>query len=348
MLSRLFEFAMLPPKYYGENSPDKVARKPVGSGPYKFVEWVKDDHITLEANMDYWAGPPKIKTVIWRPIPESGTRIAELQAGSADIICDVTPDQAKSIDTAKSRLAPVQGLRKMHLAIHNLPGTPLMDKRFRQAINYGVDVETICQTILGGYGKRMGSMIHAPNISPRLKPYTYDPEKAKSLLAEAGYVPGSYSATLDFGVGRYLKGKEVAMAVADYLTKMGIPTKVRPLDWGSFVSQLHSRKLKDFFFLGLGTYVDPVREAEMFIKEHINNATEWYNKEYEDLYKEASMTIDQAKRKKIIYRLQEIAWDECPWLFMYNQWSLYGMSRRIDWKPRPDERIYLAPVSIIQ
>ncbi len=349
MLSRLFEFAMLPPKYYSENPPSAVARRPVGTGPYKFAEWVKDDHITLEANPDYWAGPPKIKTIIWKPIPEAGTRIAELQAGNADIISAVPPDQAKGLDTAKTRLAPIQGLRKMHIGIHNVAGTPLMDKRVRQAINYSVDVETIGKTIMGGYCKRMQSMIHAPNINPALKPYTYDPEKAKKLLAEAGCVPGSFSATLDFGVGRYMKDKEVVQAVADYLTKMGIRTTVRQLDWGTFFGQLiPARKTSEFYFLGLGTYIDPVIEAQMFVKDHVNNGTEWYNEEYESLHKEASTTIDEAKRKKIIYRMQEIAWDECPWLFLYNQFDLYGVSKRLDWKARPDERIYLANALLVE
>lgn len=346
LLSRLFEFVMLPPKYYGTASPQEAARRPIGSGPYTFVEWVRDERIVLEANPNYWRGLAKIKTVVWRPIPEAGTRIAELLTGGADIIVNVPPDQAKGLNTKTTRSESIQGLRKIHIGMKMQPGSPLADKRVRHALNYAVDVETICRTVLGGYCKRMASFVNAPNDNPALKPWPYDPGKTKELLTAAGY-PNGFGVTLDTPDGRYMKDKDVAQAVADYLTKVGVKAAVRPLAWSVFFGQMVKlRKTDEIYLLGLGTFVDPLIEVQMLVHDHVNNATGWLSNEYEDLYKTASATMNDAKRQQLLFRMQEIAWEEAPWIWLYKQYDIYGVSRRLSWKPRPDERIYLYGVSV--
>ncbi|MCL5264680.1 MAG: ABC transporter substrate-binding protein, partial [Chloroflexi bacterium] len=273
MLTRLSIFWILPPKYYSENSPEVVASKPVGSGPWKFVEWVKNDHITLEANTEYWKGAPSIKTLVFRPIPEVGTRIAELKSGGVDIAPTIPPDQAKSVETATTRLEGIEGGRRVFIGFHVTKGSPMEDKRVRQALNYAVDVDAIAKALLGGYGKRRFTAVMPADADPALKPYTYDPAKAKQLLAEAGY-PNGFETVLDSPMGRYVKDKEVAQAVADYLTKVGVKTTVKPLDWATYAGQmLMARKTDPLFLLGWSGLFDPVVDMGAIDHEQALNPT---------------------------------------------------------------------------
>ena len=346
MLARLALFYMLPPKYYSDNSMETVASKPVGTGAFKFVEWVKNDHITLEANPDYFAGPPSIKTLVFRPIPEVGTRLAELKSGGIDIAIAIPPDQAKSVESATTRLESVEGGRRIIVGFHIVKGSPIEDKRVRQAINYAVDVDTITKSLLGGYGQRRFTLVTPASTSPNIKPWPYDPAKAKQLLAEAGY-PNGFSITLDTPTGRYIKDKEVAEAIADYLTKIGITTTVKSFDWSTYTTQLLMPKKSDpMFLLGFSSNFDPVLDMAMLDYQSALNPTEWNNEQFQSLLKQIYTTMDDKKRQDLIYKAQELANEEAPIIWMYFQPDLYGVNKRLDWKPRVDEYVLLHKAKI--
>src|SRR3989338_3490119 len=125
---------ILPPKHYSATPPKEVLSQPVGTGPYKLTEWVKDSHIRMEANGDWWGGKPKIPTVVWRPVPEASARLAERETGGADLITNITGDQAKVLDGKKPGFQSfnVQGGRRIYIGIRTDWG-PFGDKRVRQA-----------------------------------------------------------------------------------------------------------------------------------------------------------------------------------------------------------------------
>ncbi|MCL5959573.1 MAG: ABC transporter substrate-binding protein [Chloroflexi bacterium] len=348
MLTRLSLFWIYPPKYYSQNSMDVVASKPVGSGPWKFVEWVKNDHITLEANTEYWKGAPPIKTLVFRPIPEVSTRIAELKSGGVDLIATVPPDQVKSIETATTRVEGVEGGRRIFVGFHITKGSPLEDKRVRQALNYAVDVDAITKALLGGYGQRRFTAVVPADVSPDIKPYPYDPAKAKQLLAEAGY-PNGFEIVMDSPMGRYVKDKEVAQAVADYLTKVGVKTTVKPLDWATYAGQMLMAKKSDpLFLLGFSSFFDPVVDLAALEYNNALNPTEWNNAEFQSVFKQVQSTMDDKKRQGLLFKAQEIANDDPPWIWMYFQYDLYGVSKRLNWKPRADEFVLMHNAKLTQ
>ena len=149
--TRLYWMKMVPPKYAAED-PDTFAKKPVGTGPYKFVEWARDDHVTLEANTEYWGGAPSIKTVVIRPIAEEVTRLAALQAGEVDLVRGLIPEYAEQVPNAVA----IPGLEFPWLRLNALKG-PTADPKVRLAINYAIDKDALAESL---YLERVVALVH--------------------------------------------------------------------------------------------------------------------------------------------------------------------------------------------
>ncbi len=208
------------PEYYASISPEEAAVNPVGTGPFKFVEWVKDDHLAVTANPDYFQGVPEIKNAVIRVIPEASQRLNELITGNADLAINLNVDTAESANTDISRLVAYQSLRKMHL-MPQLNNEILANLKVREALQYAIDRETIIDALLSGSTEPLQSTVNPPNNDPSLVPYTYDPEKSKALLAEAGY-PDGFEVTLQTTAGGFGNDKDVAQLLAQDLENVGI------------------------------------------------------------------------------------------------------------------------------
>src|SRR5881397_1837428 len=217
------QVSMYPPKAYAGKQPADISRQPIGTGPYKFVRWAKDEEIVLEANPNYWRGAPKIKTVVFRPIPDDAVRVAALQNGEIDLAVNIPPHLGTIIDRhAKLFLSTAPSIRtiqlmyythqmdKDHKPIGPYQG-PTADKRVRQAIAYAIDVDEIIKGVLDGKAMRVATMLPPMHFGydASLKPIKYDPARSKKLLAEAGF-PNGLEVVLNGPQGRYVRDKEVA------------------------------------------------------------------------------------------------------------------------------------------
>lgn len=348
MIYALAGFYILPPGYYTETPQETVAENPVGSGCYKFVSWVRDGPLVIEANEDYWGKIPAIKRITVRAVPEAGARIAELEAGNVDLITNVPPDQIDLVETDISHLEDVEGLRRIYLFFHIKEGVPWADVRVRQAANYAVDVDTIGATLFAGYAERYGSWINPPNNNPALKPWPYDPDKARELLAEAGYADG-FDIKLHTPVGRYNKDKESAEAIGAYLNEVGIRAEVIPVDWSTYIQEMIlPRQGLELAYIGLSSGANDLGDAQNLAYDFPFNHTVWYNEEFEALYAEAAMTLDDAKRQELLYEAQVIAYDACPWIWLWRQYDFYGVSNRLQWTPRSDELIDFRDATLVE
>ena len=164
---------IVPPKYVESVGKEAFARKPVGTGPYKFIEWVPDTHILMGANNEYWNGTPIYEKYIFKPMPESSTRVAALMAGEADLVNHVPPDQAAAIEkNPKTYIASTLNGQIIVLAI-NAEQEPLNDRRVRQALNYAVNKKEICEALFLNYTKPLNGPIPWVDFgyNPNLKPY---------------------------------------------------------------------------------------------------------------------------------------------------------------------------------
>ena len=186
--------------YYESISLEEAAENPVGSGPYRVVEWVRDDYVLLERVEGFPFLGANFDRLVWRVIPEASTRVAELIAGNVDIIANVPPDQVAAVDgSGVAAGQAARGTRPMYVGFQLGGGFPdgpgheaLQNTDVRVALQYAVDVPTICQTLLGTDCTRASSMVNPPNNNPNLEPYPYDPARAeeRSLRSDRRLVQG--------------------------------------------------------------------------------------------------------------------------------------------------------------
>jgi peptide/nickel transport system substrate-binding protein len=352
--------AMYPPKAYDGKDSSFISRAPIGTGPYRYVKWAKDEEIVLEANPQYWRGAPRVKTVVFRPIPDDAVRVAALQNGEVDIAVNIPPHLAAVIEKhPRVFIATAPSVRTIQLMLYThqmdaqhkvvgpYPG-PTADKRVRQAINHAVDAEEIIKTVLDGRGVRVATMLTDKHFGfdPQLKPIKPDSVKVRQLLGEAGF-PNGVDIVLNGPQGRYVRDKEVAEAVAGQLTKSGIRTTLRTHEWGNYLNNMvYVHKAGPMWLIGWGAstydaetiYVPLFRTGGVFVNYH--------NPEFDRMVDEAQTITDEAKRLDQYHRINRLWVEDAAAVPLYQQSDLYGASRRLAWKARGDEVIKAYDMSI--
>ncbi len=341
ILPARLNLAMVPPGYVREKGNQYFGANPVGTGPYKFVSWVKDDSVVMEANADYWRGAPAIAKVTFRPIPENATRIAELQTGAVDLIVNVPPHMVSSIESgAGTRVARTPSSRIIFIVLNAEKPGPMQNPKVRQALNYAVNVPEIIETVLGGYGYPSTQPLTPAMFGYHkdLPGYHYDPAKAKALLAEAGYPDGL---TIDLGTssGRYVMDKEVAEAIVGQLAAVGITARLEAQEWGLYVGKVLEKKHPGAFLIGWG---NSVFDADANLYSWFRSGqrfNHYHTPEIDKLLDDARSTMDTATREALYRTAVEKIVAEAGLLFLYQQEDIYGINQALDWTPRQDELI---------
>ncbi|HET8576044.1 MAG TPA: ABC transporter substrate-binding protein [Methylomirabilota bacterium] len=352
--------AMYPPKAYAGKDSAFISKNPIGTGPYKFVRWSKDEEIVLEANAQYWRGAPKIKTVVFKPIPDDAVRVAALQNGEIDVAVNIPPHLAAVIDKhPRLFLSTAPSIRTLQLmfvtheydAQHKPVGPykgPTVDKRVRQAIAYAIDADEIVKNVLDGKAMRTATMLTPLHFGydPQLKPIKQDLAKAKKLLAEAGFASG-LEITLNSPQGRYVRDKEVAEAVAGQLTKAGIKTTLKTHEFVSYLNTLvYTHRPGPVWLIGWGT---PTIDAETVYGPLFrtgSNLGNYHNPDFDGMVDQAKTQMDEKKRLEIYHRINRLWIEEMPAVPLYQQLDLYGANKRLNWKARSDERIKAYDMSL--
>jgi peptide/nickel transport system substrate-binding protein len=344
---------------YEKMSKDEAALNPIGSGSYKIAEWDRGSQIVLEKVKD----PGNFQKIIWRIIPESSTRTAELMAGNVDIATNIPPDQKAAVDASGVAVVKaVSGTRRMQVGFNlgqgvaDLPGAKeIQDPKVRLAMQYAVDVPAICQQLLGAECDRMTDLVNPPNNNTDLEPYPYDPEMAEKLLDEAGYPRAAdgtrFSIRLQGPRGRYLNDAVVVQAIGQYLDDVGIKTEVELLEWASVYSpMLRTKTMGPLFFLGQGGVTwNPLYDMSLFsTPEAATNYQSWTDPRWFDDWKLALDAKTPEEARPIINRMLKLFHEEGPWLLLYFQPDFYGVSNRITWEPRRDEEIEVFNATLAQ
>jgi peptide/nickel transport system substrate-binding protein len=348
LLERLTNLAMLPPKLVKEKGDTYLAKNPVGTGPYRFVEWVRGQRFVVEANPGYWGPQPAVKTLVFRVIPDVATAIAEMLAGGVDFIRLVPPDQIPVIEaTGKAYITTTPIIRVLYLSFDVVgsagPG-PVQNLKVRQAISHAVDVDGIIQHVLGGRGLRLGTIVNPMKFGhdPSIKPVAYDPNRAKQLLAEAGYPNGM---KLEFTTysGSIVASRQVGDAVAGNLAKVGIQTNRQHIeDIGLFSNLERTGKLKDIYLGSWGSW--SVFDADMILypRFHSKEAFAYVRDPKLDQWLDQGRnTVDPKKRMEAYSNIQHFLADNALIFPMYVQYSVMAVSNRLNYKAAPDETIGL-------
>jgi peptide/nickel transport system substrate-binding protein len=352
--------SMYPPKAYAGKDSAFISKNPIGTGPYKLVRWSKDEEIVLEANDQYWRGAPKIKTVVFRPIPDDAVRVAALQNGEVDVAVNIPPHLANIINNhPKIFLSSAPSIRTLQLMFvtheydaQHKPVGPYKgvtaDKRVRQAIAYALDVDEIIKGVLDGKAMRTATLLTPLHFGydPALKPIRQDLGKVKQLLTEAGF-PGGLELTLNSPQGRYVRDKEVAEAVTGQLTKAGIKTQLKTFEFVSYLNTLvYVHKPGPVWLIGWGTGTVDAETVYGPLFRTGSNLGNYHNADFDGMVDQAQTQMDEKQRLATYHRINKLWIDDMPAVPLYQQLDLYGASKRLNWKARSDELIKAYDMSL--
>jgi peptide/nickel transport system substrate-binding protein len=335
LLEAMASYFYLSPPETMQKMGEEYFKNPVGSGPYKFVEWVPGERFVQEAAKPHFSGDPKVKTVVWKTISEGAARVTALRTGAADIIHPVTPQDMQQISGGGMQAiqAKAQGLMCL---VMNASTPPLDDKRVRQALNYAVDKDQIIKVLLGGVGEPINGPLtfahegYDPSLPP---PYPYDPDKAKALLAEAG-LPNGFRIRFDTPSGRYLQDKQVAEAIAGQWRRIGVEAEVNPLEWGAFLREAQQKQWQ-LFLITQGSGGTQVLLSTCF--SSTVKGIPWLgyaNPRVDDLIDRAGRTMDTQQRVQMYRDIVNTVREDAPWVFLHQLYDIYGVQDRVqNWKP---------------
>jgi len=305
-------------------------RKPVGTGPFKFVEWRRGERLVMEANPQYHGGRPALDRLIFRIIPDSVVLLQELRAGGVDFIENPPLNEV-------ARLKQTAGLKVLVAdnTSYNYFGwrqdlEPFNDLRVRRALNHAIDVPTLVKEALQGYATIATGQFPPSSwaYDPAVKPYAYDPNRAKALLAEAGFRPEGdgvlarngkrFSFTIRHDQANQAV-KDTAVIVQEYLKRVGVEAKLEPLDWPTFVKKLFASEFEGIV-VGWTNHHDP--DPFAYTIWHSSqwkgrNFAHYKNPRVDELLEQARHTAVVAERKKHYAEFSKLLMEDAPYVFLY-------------------------------
>lgn len=299
---------------------------PVGTGPFVFKEWVHNDHVTLDANPDYWGGKPKVDRVIFKVIPDAQTALLQMKQGQVHILADVSSQIIPAIKSDSNlKLVTQPGLTVNGLTF---PTTtkPFDDVRVREALNYAIDRDAINKSLYNDLAVSMTSPLPEAQwgYTPDLERYDYDPEKAKELLAEAGYPDGFKAELLAYNSARGYNpaGSQMAVAIQSYFKKIGVDVSIQQMEFGAFLSKV---RVGDYDGMAMTGWSGDNGDPDNFLYELFSSATipvgntsNYTNEQVDSLLAQAQKETDHDGRIALYQQAQQLIWHDAPWLFLNN------------------------------
>ena len=349
-LLRLGNVKILPKHYVEEVGDEAFAKAPIGSGPYKFVSWTKDEEIVLEAFEDYYEGKPAIDKVVFKIIPESSARVAALEANEVDLITSVSTNQVSRLESSGEYIVTAQGTtRVVYFTLNTLEdGSPLQNLKVRQAINAAIDRDLIVNGVLDGYGTAIHTFAlpFFPNFNKDIEGFAYNTELAKALLAEAGYEKG-FSVEIGGAFSALSNGSDVAQAVAAQLAEVGITATVKEKDSNTVKEEYLAGTSSGLTFTSFGGITNDVCYMNKIVLATGQRYSAWSDAAYDQLIEEAISATEPNDQKAKIEAVQAYVVDNACVVPLYQNHALFAYSRRLqNWLPRVDEQILLYGASI--
>ena len=338
-----------------EEQGDAFGDNPVGTGPFKFVEWNRNDTVRIEKFEDYWVeGEPKLDEVVFRAIPDNSGRLNALLAGEIDLADGINPSDAATIEGDENlQLFERPSMNVGYLGLTNTR-EPFNDPLVRQAMNHAIDRQAIVDAFFEGRGEvaknPMPPVISGYNDD--IEGYEYDPERAKELLEEAGLGDGFEMELWAMPVPRpYMPdGQKVAEAIQSDLAEVGITAEIVSYEWATYLEKAANGEA-DAFLLG---WTGDNGDADNFLyvlldQDNIgsNNYTYYENQELHDILIEAQTEVDEEVRNELYMQAQEIIHEDAPWVPLAHSTPLLaGGSNVVNFKPHPTGSDKLAEVDL--
>jgi peptide/nickel transport system substrate-binding protein len=345
LLVRLSSYTagILPSKYIQEKGWDYFYQHPIGTGPYKYDKWIRDDRVELVKNDDYYGDKPKWDRLVFRSIPEASTRVGELLSGGVDIAGGIPPSDMERVEN-QTGTHTTQSLvgRVLTLIMRTAPGYPTSNPKVREAIDLAINKESIVKDILGGAGVPIRTPWESRTFGSNPSLYNtsvYDKQRAKELLVEAGY-PNGLELNFSTTQGRNVGDKETAEMIAGSLREVGFKVNLQVYEWSKF-QELHlSKQHKEIYLYGYGNeHFDAGASADRFTTKGAKGRTDYSNPEVDKLIEAAARNTNPVEREKQYQQVQDIIAKERPEIFLFQQKLNFGVKDRIEFQPRLDEML---------
>lgn len=332
-LSRLDRVMMIDKETWEENGEEAMLKNPVGTGAYMLTNWVSDDRVEFDAYPGYWGGEPYFKHLMFRIIPESASRALEIEAGTVDVSLTV---QAADIGVLEAN---------EDISIYTIPSymitylgfdctkAPYDNVKVRQALSYALDRQTICDLVYESLATPADagrlSEVYWGYAGDELPHYTYDPEKARELLAEAGYADG-------FDMSLMVSESEqdqidMSEIIQNQLGEVGIRVTIDVTENATYLDTIVEGGFDAFLCNSTGSSPDPGEATKSFISTRPtwSNTTRYFNDELTALIQQGQQTIDETAKREIFVEVQEIINTECPWVFLVHNSSSFAARSEI-------------------
>ncbi|XVH32108.1 ABC transporter substrate-binding protein [Haloferacaceae archaeon DSL9] len=343
-------FCRIVSEEWTEERDGEIGTEMNGTGPFQLEEFEEDVYVHFTAYDDYWGETSNVEEVRINAATESSTRVNSLINGETDIIVDVPPTEVTRVDDSDAAaVSQVQSTRVIFLVM-TYDQEPFDSLEFRRAMNYAVDVESIINSVLDGFG----AVTSQPTLeghnghNPDVEPYGYDPDTAQQLVEESGY--SGVEIELVTPQGRYLNDSDIAQAAAQQINELpNVSCSSTIEDFGSLTERAldgDTSSSPAFWLIGWG---NPTFDANYTLIPWFypgQASTHYESEEITSLLDQSENETDDAAREELLQQINAQLNEEAPWVFLHNQYSIYGVSERIDWEPRPDEDILATEVSL--
>jgi peptide/nickel transport system substrate-binding protein len=332
---------------YGRDVADK--ERMIGAGPYRLKELIPGQRLVLAKNPSHPVAkknPRAPDEVVYRVMRETEQRVTALLNDEIQIGQFIPPHLRHRVEKAPNmKIVPVDSVEIMFLAMQ--PKPPFDKKEVRQAVCHAINRDQIISTLLESFASRLDGPIgpgqygYDPNLKPKLN---YDPERAKKLLAQAGF-PGGVDVELQTPVGRYTLDKQITEAMIPMLNAAGFRAKLLTPEWATLWASVQKGTIP-FYYMGRGSVQDPSAALHQYFHSKETPRIGYSNPKLDEILDKEQAEFDTKKRRQYLAQAMSIITEEAPACFMWRHKLLWGMHSRVDYKPLPDARVYAVDMAV--
>ncbi len=331
LAAKFSQITIVPAKYYAEKGAQGFAAAPVGTGPFQFVSYERDKSVTFKAFPGSWRGPAKIGEVVFRQLPDVAGQVQALKAGEIDLIAISTKDQYDDLKSKSFKVYDTTIGSTVVVDLETIKGGPLADKRVRQALNLAINKP---EMIEGLFGKLTLPAVQMPSpvsfgYDASIKGQTYDVEKAKALLKDAGVKDGDLSLSIAYTAGAVGR-KESVEALSQYYSKIGVKVTGQPLDSGTYFQRFNNNELGPAAIIA--RVYAPSNDGTLAMEWFTNqfSTPRYKNEDMDKLYAQALAEIDPTKRENLIKQMNKVLDDDAASIPLYYGFEMFASSSKID------------------
>lgn len=312
-------------KEVGDN---EFGKHPIGTGPFKFLEWTKGKEVVFITNKDYWGGAPKIDKVIFKFIPNLDKQVEMLINGELDIVSNISARSALELKkNPRTDVVKKPTMQYISSQLNTLKNGPLADIRVRRALNCAVDVDKLIRYVVNGNGRKLATitMPEEFGFNSALKINSCDIQMARNLLMQAGY-PNGFNVDLV----AFDELEQLAKAMQKQLSIIGVKVTIKLISRKEFIEKILQNNLD--FEITLGNPTDPYCDASYQLNLMFNSKSpfsRYHNREVDDLLNESFKTMNENRRRMVLEKIQEIIYLESPKIFLFQVIKLYGMNKNV-------------------